>query len=418
MPTTPRSRRLRAVVAVILVASAVHLTRAADAQEDPSVTSTTSATVAPDPTDSTTTTTAPSVAPAPSPEDPAQSEGLEAEPVPVDSGTVPPRQPTPGEFAEVGRLVREELDVATAKAVTVGSSYFAARQRTIDLEARLDLLEARVTELASVDRTSVRRLEAARRHFGIRAANATVRGRIDDFIPNGASTGNPNELAMAHALLGSVLDADRRALQEYLAARAATNADLLVMADQLVDTRLELEEARAKMVEARRANVSAQITLSVLSAGSDIVIHGFVFPVGAPHSFGDSFGAPRMIGTTYAHAHQGTDIFAPMGTPLVACERGIVTKVGTDVLGGNKLWLKGESGTYYYYAHLSAFAGGVTNGQLVDAGTLIGYVGDTGNAKGTSPHLHFEIHPDGGPAANPYPLLKVVDRLNREAGGQ
>ena len=117
------------------------------------------------------------------------------------------------------------------------------------------------------------------------------------------------------------------------------------------------------MVEARRANVSAQINLAVLSAGSDIVIHGFVFPVGVPHSFGDSFGAPRMIGTEYAHAHQGTDILAPFGTPLVACERGIVTQVGSDVLGGTKLWLKGESGTYYYYAHLSGFAEGLANGQ-------------------------------------------------------
>jgi murein DD-endopeptidase MepM/ murein hydrolase activator NlpD len=124
-----------------------------------------------------------------------------------------------------------------------------------------------------------------------------------------------------------------------------------------------------------------------------------------------------MLGTEFAHAHQGTDIMAPMGTPLVACERGIVSKIGTDSLGGNKLWLKGESGTFYYYAHLSRFADGLRDGQLVDAGTLIGYVGDTGNAQGGAPHLHFEIHPDGGAAVNPYPLLKVVDQLNREAGG-
>ena len=63
-----------------------------------------------------------------------------------------------------------------------------------------------------------------------------------------------------------------------------------------------------------------------------------------------------MMGSEYEHAHQGTDIMAPFDTPLLACERGIVTEMGTDVLGGTKLWLKGESGTYYYYAHLSAFA--------------------------------------------------------------
>ena len=70
------------------------------------------------------------------------------------------------------------------------------------------------------------------------------------------------------------------------------------MADRLVDDALgSSAEARANMVEARRANVSAQINLAIFAAGSDIVIHGFVFPVGEPHSFGDSFGAPRMIGT-------------------------------------------------------------------------------------------------------------------------
>jgi murein DD-endopeptidase MepM/ murein hydrolase activator NlpD len=161
--------------------------------------------------------------------------------------------------------------------------------------------------------------------------------------------------------------------------------------------------------------VAALFNLAVFAAGSEIAIHGFVFPVGDPHSFGDSFGAPRMMGTGYEHAHQGIDIMAPTGTPLLACERGIVTKMGSDVLGGTKIWVKGQSGTYYYYAHLSAFADGMVDGLVVEPGTIIGYVGDTGNAKGGAPHLHFEIHPEGGPAVNPYPLLKVVDDLSRRA---
>ena len=228
-------------------------------------------------------------------------------------------------------------------------------------------------------------------------------------------TDDPNELAVAEMLLGSVLDADEAAVRDYLRAKDSVNVDLVRQAERLVTARHELQGARGQLVESRRATVAAQFNLAVFAAGSEIVIHGFVFPVADPHSFGDSFGAARMTGTTYAHAHQGTDILAPDGTPLLASERGIITKVGFDVLGGTKLWVKGESGTYYYYAHLSALADGITDGTVVDAGDVVGYVGTTGNARGGPAHLHFEIHPDGGPAVNPYPLLKVVDDLARLA---
>jgi murein DD-endopeptidase MepM/ murein hydrolase activator NlpD len=151
----------------------------------------------------------------------------------------------------------------------------------------------------------------------------------------------------------------------------------------------------------------------VFSAGSQIVIRGFVFPVGEPYSFIDSWGYPRMIGTEYAHGHQGTDIMAPFGTPLYAAERGIIANMGADVLGGTKLWVKGQSGTYYYYAHLQSYAPDIHDGMLVEAGHIVGYVGDTGNAQGGAPHLHFQVHPGGGEPVNPYGLLKVVSDLSR-----
>jgi murein DD-endopeptidase MepM/ murein hydrolase activator NlpD len=422
VPAPLRPRRLRVLVASTLVVVAAALAGSAAAQDPGGTTggATTGGTEAPSTTAAPpstavgeTTTTVPSLAPAPSPDDPGQAEGVEDVPVPVDAGTVPPRPPNASQTEEAGRVIRKELSVAQAEAVRYGGSYYSARQRTVDLEHQLDMLEALVTGLGTVDRTAVRRVEAARRHFESRAINATIRGRLDDFVPD-VPTGDPNQLAQASALLGSVLDADHTALEEYLAAREATKDDLVAVADRLVVARKDLAQARAHMVEARRANVSAQINLAILSAGSDIIIHGFVFPVGKPHSFTDSFGAPRMVGTPFEHTHKGTDILAPMGTPLLACERGVVSQIGSDTLGGNKLWLKGESGTYYYYGHLSGYADGLQNGQIVEAGSVVGYVGDTGNAKGT-PHLHFEIHPDGGAAVNPYPLLKVVDRLNDQA---
>ena len=143
-------------------------------------------------------------------------------------------------------------------------------------------------------------------------------------------------------------------------------------------------------------------------AGGTVVIHGFVFPVAGPTNFIDSFGFPRMIGTQYEHWHEGTDIFTPAGTELVACERGVITRMGTNVLGGITLWLRGESGVSYYYAHLSGYAPGITTGMVVEAATVVGYAGNTGNAATTPSHLHFEVHPRNSRAVNPFPLLDVA----------
>ena len=349
------------------------------------------------------------------PDDPGAVEDLTEEPVPVVPDTVPARPLEPGAYAaQASRLIRQQLQVAKADAVDLQTTYQTVRDQVVRLETELDQLEGSVVGLAGHERAAVSRVEAARRTFEARTVSSVVRGRADD-AAGLVVTDNPNEIAIAQTLLGSVLQADDAAVQDYLTAKRQVSAKLVRVAERLVHARLELEDGRARLVEARRASVAAQFNLAVFAAGSEIVIHGFVFPVGDPHSFGDSFGAPRMMGTQYEHAHQGIDIMAPIGTPLLACERGIVTQMGSDVLGGTKLWLKGESGTYYYYAHLSAFADGVVDGTVVEAGTVVGYVGDTGNARGGESHLHFEIHPDGGIAVNPYPLLKVVDDLSRLA---
>lgn len=417
MPTTSTvpSRRARAVAAAVLAGLALGSAPALAQDGGPPTTETTTTSTVPPITlpvgnTTTTTTTAP-----PDPDDPGGGEEVSGEPVPVVPDTVPEREPQLGEYGvQAGRIVRQQLRVAEAEAISLKTTYQTTKQKVVDLEAELDLLEGSVTRLATHERVAVRRVEVARRRFEARAASALVRGGPQD-LGSLVVTDDPNELAVAQTLLGSVLAGDDQAVREYLVAKRDVSANLVRVAERLVDARLELEDARARLVEARRASVAAQFNLAVFAAGSEIVIHGFVFPVGDPHSFGDSFGAPRMMGTGYEHAHQGTDIMAPSGTPLLACERGIVTDMGSDVLGGTKLWLKGESGTYYYYAHLSSFAEGLTSGKIVEAGDIVGLVGDTGNARGGAPHLHFEIHPDGGMAVNPYPLLKVVDELSRQA---
>ncbi len=127
-----------------------------------------------------------------------------------------------------------------------------------------------------------------------------------------------------------------------------------------------------------------------------------VCPVNGAVSFVDSWGAPRSGGRT----HKGVDMIAAKRTPLVAIEDAVVKRMGNGSLGGITVWLTGVSGDEYYYAHMDGWAEGLTKGQSVSAGQLIGYVGNTGNARYTVNHVHFQFHPGGGSAVNPYPLVK------------
>jgi murein DD-endopeptidase MepM/ murein hydrolase activator NlpD len=118
---------------------------------------------------------------------------------------------------------------------------------------------------------------------------------------------------------------------------------------------------------------------------------GYVFPVYGPSSFVDTFGAARS--DVPGGWHHGDDIFAPLGAPVLAVASGTVFSVGWNRIGGNRLWLRDGQGNLFYYAHLSAFTPLAINGNQVNAGDVLGFVGNTGDAQGTPTHLHFEIHP-------------------------
>jgi peptidoglycan LD-endopeptidase LytH len=119
----------------------------------------------------------------------------------------------------------------------------------------------------------------------------------------------------------------------------------------------------------------------------------------------DTWGGARSEG----RKHEGIDIFAKRGTPVVSSTEGIVTQVGTNRLGGLVVWVLGPGGQRHYYAHLDSYSD-VQPGMRIEAGRVLGHVGDTGNAKGTPPHLHYGIYDTGG-AINPYPLLKADPAL-------
>jgi murein DD-endopeptidase MepM/ murein hydrolase activator NlpD len=120
---------------------------------------------------------------------------------------------------------------------------------------------------------------------------------------------------------------------------------------------------------------------------------GYVFPVYGDSSFSDTYGAAR--GDVSGGWHHGDDIFAPLGAPLLAVAHGTVFSVGWNKVGGWRLWLRDDQGWEYYYAHLSAYSPLAVNGAVVNAGDVLGFVGNTGDAEGTPYHLHFEVHPVG-----------------------
>lgn len=122
----------------------------------------------------------------------------------------------------------------------------------------------------------------------------------------------------------------------------------------------------------------------------------------------DNFGDPRSSG----RAHQGADLLATLGQPVYAVADGTLTDQwvagnSNSLLSGNAWRLDEANGTFYFYAHLSGFAPGLTEGSTVRRGQVIGFVGDTGNPGAGNYHLHFEVHPGGGAAVNPLPLLAL-----------
>lgn len=125
-------------------------------------------------------------------------------------------------------------------------------------------------------------------------------------------------------------------------------------------------------------------------------------PVNGAVSFSDTWGAPRSGGRT----HKGVDMIAARGTPIVAIYEGTIKRISTSSLGGKSLWFR-ANGDEFYYSHLDGY-GDISVGQHVPQGYVVGYNGSTGNAPDWLPHLHFEYHPGGGSAVNPYPLVKSI----------
>jgi hypothetical protein len=168
--------------------------------------------------------------------------------------------------------------------------------------------------------------------------------------------------------------------------------DYVADGDERLVARLQpLLGVRESMVVAQRVSASLEFPVPALAA----------------RAIGSAFGVPRAAG---ARRHEGIDIFAPRDTPVVAAADGRIGLQTTNGLGGNVVWLwVPEAGVSLYYAHLARHA--VRPGARVAAGDVVGYVGNTGNARTTPPHLHFAVYARGEGAVDPVPY--VVDPVRQ-----
>jgi murein DD-endopeptidase MepM/ murein hydrolase activator NlpD len=337
-----------------------------------------------------------------------------------------------------------QLSEASAQLARLQDSLNELADRYGKAEARLAQID---DAIAAVEK------DIARSNDDIVVARSRLADRVVNLYKDGHS-GTPRYLEILFAesdfttilqrfsLLGKLADQDQKlfdqvqshleksrereaTLEEKKQAQAGQMAELKALQAEM-DTKMKassgeyrrlkrqvaaLKEEARKAAEAAAAAKAAAKAAAAKAAktakgGGAVQSGSFVFPVDGPHSFANTWGAPRSGGRT----HKGTDIMAPKGTPVVACVSGTISRTnpGDTGLGGITIWLRGKNGSSYYYAHLNGIASGIHAGVSVSAGQVIGWVGDTGNANGYS-HLHFQIHPGGGAAVNPYATLRAAD---------
>ena len=312
-----------------------------------------------------------------------------------------------------------DLDDARRAANALAAELAASQSRLAELEGEVVALEARAAD-GLARRTALQRalrqvavdrfirgtrptlpMDVGDLHTAVRAEALArfVTGERVDAVDEYRRAGD--DVALAVSSLETTRGEAAKAVDAYRRRTAEAEATL-VRLQRLDDERRAREEAAraaaASRAVTRRGGSESPVREGRRSPG--VVLGGdWVCPVQGPRAFTNDWGQPRSGG----RRHQGNDILSPRGTPVVASVAGTV-RPHRSTLGGASYYLRGEDGNTYFGTHLDTLSG--ASGR-VEQGAVLGTVGNTGNAAGGPTHLHFEIHPGGGGAVNPYPTLAL-----------
>jgi murein DD-endopeptidase MepM/ murein hydrolase activator NlpD len=304
---------------------------------------------------------------------------------------------------------QSELDRAQARANRAARELDEAQTRQAELEEQIGALEGQVEQ-------TMKDLAGLQGVVKERAVQQYIRGNAGDSLVIGtdlAASTRKSTLARFVSLGDDdAIDEYKRVNEDLGVVRGkldkakAQQASLLGQMQQRVNVAFaelhkiqKLEKERkardaARAAAARRGRASASTRGPSFIAGNG----SWMCPVQGPVAFSNDWGNARSGG----RRHQGTDMLSPRGTPVVAVVGGTV-RYRSGGLGGIAVYVNGDDGNEYYGAHMDSTTGVAGH---VAQGTVLGYVGNTGNARGGPTHLHFEIHPGGGRAVNPYPTLR------------
>lgn len=285
------------------------------------------------------------------------------------------------------RAEAEELE-QTARNIVV-DAYMSGQRKLIGSAFTASSIQDLVTSRAVLDRAAERELssmdtlDAVSRQADRSSAELDIR-RADVAANQDAAAVVVEDITSLQTRQRQILDAADEALS-----------------DAIADLRRERQEKAAEDARIQRQQAAASASRPGAAGGAPPeVTPGFQCPVQGGASFIDSWGFPRSGGRT----HKGVDMFNARNTPLIAVVDGRI-RFSSNSLGGLSTHLYADNGVVYYYTHLEAHPSNISSGQYVSKGTVVGFLGNSGNARYTSPHLHFEIRPNGK-AVNPYPTVR------------